>query len=545
MTELSIILVKVTLVLLAGLVASVALRKVNPVLESILWRFVFAAILLLPLVSAQFNWIVIPVKPKAPISVVQPPASGTVVSINNPTVSTVRIEEPPAATSAGKTHRSQFSLFPLLATIYFIGLAVGAIRLANSIRLRNRVKRDALPMELDQDWQTSVEHASELLDFRSTVELRVHGQAPTPMGWGIRKATIILPTGATQWSETYREYVLLHELTHLHRFDTLFRFLTEISSIIFWFHPFIYLAKHRFHFAEERATDEQVLRLSSPGNGSDYAELLLRFASKNAAKTTRPFSAVSAGMARSNSVSQRIEAILGGQRPPQLSIRSGIALVLVATMLTGLVSGTQFLVAQVNPSPEFGNPETSPERADDDTSLYTFTYFVDPVTWQRILADNVDGQLERRSALKVLWPNSDPPSGTSAIYNPGGNRLVIRSTMTECKRIEALLQSPVVIIRTQISIYQIPAKMANKLAKTYPEGANASAGVEAIHEQIREGNPDFNLLHVSTTNQYNDNKTVKTAIRFRNLTITDTHVDSPSLNAPLNFSLKNRSSAFD
>jgi len=77
--------------------------------------------------------------------------------------------------------------------------------------------------------------------------------------------------------------ILAHEIAHIRHLDLRWNVLVILSEILFFFHPFVYLGTRGVLVAQEMAADTTALRLT-PSPASCYAEMLVRMASKRAAR---------------------------------------------------------------------------------------------------------------------------------------------------------------------------------------------------------------------------------------------------------------------
>lgn len=90
-----------------------------------------------------------------------------------------------------------------------------------------------------------------------------------------RRNLILLPHDfLTRFDSTQRMLVLRHEISHLRRWDPLWRLLAECFLVVLWFHPLAWLARARFQLDQELACDDYALRhyLSTR---TDYARTLM------------------------------------------------------------------------------------------------------------------------------------------------------------------------------------------------------------------------------------------------------------------------------
>ncbi len=97
----------------------------------------------------------------------------------------------------------------------------------------------------------------------------------TPFVLGLIKPRVYLPAGLP---EREKEYVLLHELTHIRRRDYLIKALANLTLCIHWFNPLAWLAFRLMAADMEMSCDEQVLKKLGPEIKKEYSASLLSMA---------------------------------------------------------------------------------------------------------------------------------------------------------------------------------------------------------------------------------------------------------------------------
>lgn len=98
----------------------------------------------------------------------------------------------------------------------------------------------------------------------------------SPMLWGMgRRACLVFPAKlVSRLSPAELDALLLHELAHFARGDHWVRVLELISSVVYWWHPVFWWARHELEIAEEQCCDAWVIEHQS-GARLSYAEALL------------------------------------------------------------------------------------------------------------------------------------------------------------------------------------------------------------------------------------------------------------------------------
>jgi TonB family protein len=160
-------------------------------------------------------------------------------------------------TAAGAAPRT--SLIPLTvilaATLWLIGVAAMSIRAV--------IGRIALARTTS---------SAARVDSISGVDVRLAG-VQTPMLAGLRRPVILLPLAARNWSDSQRDMVVTHELTHFRRGDVWTNLLAQIVRVVFWFHPVVWALIARLSREQELTCDEAVV--AAGHRPHEYAAFLL------------------------------------------------------------------------------------------------------------------------------------------------------------------------------------------------------------------------------------------------------------------------------
>lgn len=98
---------------------------------------------------------------------------------------------------------------------------------------------------------------------------------PTAFVFGVLRPKIYLPADLTQQEE---DFILLHEKSHIRRFDPLIKLFSFLILTIHWFNPLVWLAFFASGKDMEMACDEAVIRRLGNGVKKEYSASLLRLA---------------------------------------------------------------------------------------------------------------------------------------------------------------------------------------------------------------------------------------------------------------------------
>src|SRR5579864_1983156 len=98
-----------------------------------------------------------------------------------------------------------------------------------------RMRRNAVELH---DRAINHEIAAEL-GVRRRFELRQSNAEIVPLAAGMWHPLVLLPASASEWSPERWRIVLLHELAHIQRRDSLTQALAELALCLYWFHPLV------------------------------------------------------------------------------------------------------------------------------------------------------------------------------------------------------------------------------------------------------------------------------------------------------------------
>jgi len=155
----------------------------------------------------------------------------------------------------------------------FVAILVFSINLTNYIRFTQKLK-------LTNQSATEDENIilNSLVDGQHNIKLVRNPLVSTPMLIGIFRPCIIIPD--MKFNKKQFRYILLHELTHLKRYDILIKWLTMLVTSLHWFNPFIYFIKREINHTCELACDEVVIRRLNCAEKQAYGDTLISVASE-------------------------------------------------------------------------------------------------------------------------------------------------------------------------------------------------------------------------------------------------------------------------
>ncbi|MGE4485915.1 MAG: M56 family metallopeptidase [Oscillospiraceae bacterium] len=160
--------------------------------------------------------------------------------------------------------------------------------------------------------------------LRDNVYLADHTASPFVIGLICPK--IYLPSNL---SELEREYIILHEQTHIRRCDHIVKLIAFSALAVHWFNPLVWLAFVLCNKDMEMSCDESVMKHMDTDIRCDYSASLLRLA------TGRKFAAGTPLAFGEGNTKERIKNVLNYKRPAfRIVVVGAIAVIAVCIGLT-------------------------------------------------------------------------------------------------------------------------------------------------------------------------------------------------------------------
>jgi beta-lactamase regulating signal transducer with metallopeptidase domain len=187
-------------------------------------------------------------------------------------------------------------------------------------------------------WRQIVDETSARMGTSRPVSIYLSSRVGAPMTWGAIRPVLMVPVESDGWTDELKRSVAAHELAHVMRNDYLLQLMAMVTCAIYWFNPLVWMTSHRMRQAAERACDDQVLKLGTPGE--EYAAHLIGVA--RVSTNLRLSGAVAIGMARPSTLEGRIVDVLDTDRARgEAAPRTRKAIVAAATMVLVLVGGVE------------------------------------------------------------------------------------------------------------------------------------------------------------------------------------------------------------
>lgn len=213
-------------------------------------------------------------------------------------------------------------------------LSVGAI---GHFRNMRRIRQSASAP--DRELQAAIEDAAKIAGLGNAPQTLISPAVASPAVTGFARPVLLLPAGFPGgFSATEARLILLHELTHLKRFDLPINWLLCVLQAMHWFNPLLWLAFARMRADREAACDARVLSINTADRRSEYGGALLKL------QCMAPSRFLSLGFVgifeRSSEIKSRIRGI-SHYRPARFGSKVAGGALLILLMLFGATQGQQ------------------------------------------------------------------------------------------------------------------------------------------------------------------------------------------------------------
>ena len=185
-----------------------------------------------------------------------------------------------------------------------------------------RAYQAALPIDLP--WIT---HWLRAQETRRTVKIRQFDQISAPLTYGVFRPVILLPKRMNWTDEKQIRYILTHELTHIKRFDTLWKWLLAASLCIHWFNPLVWVMYVLANRDIEISCDEAVVSTYGNTQKSSYALTLIGMEEK------RSFQTLLSNNFSKNAIKERIQSIMKLKKASRIGLLVAGLLVFAAVIV--------------------------------------------------------------------------------------------------------------------------------------------------------------------------------------------------------------------
>ena len=185
--------------------------------------------------------------------------------------------------------------------------------------------RSSLPLS---DWDIS--HRLGNIEIPKGIQIRQSDEISAPLTYGVFRTVILLPKlildGKDSESKSrLLDFALMHELTHIRRFDPAIKLLAIAVCCVHWFNTAVWLMAWLLNRDIELSCDERVVSAFGTDSRADYANALISLEEKRSGVP------IYTGFCR-NAVQERITAIM---KTKKIGVISALAACLVVACTIG------------------------------------------------------------------------------------------------------------------------------------------------------------------------------------------------------------------
>ncbi|HUE72882.1 MAG TPA: M56 family metallopeptidase [Pirellulaceae bacterium] len=234
-----------------------------------------------------------------------------------------------------------------ISPLYLAGVACILGRLVFGVWGGHRLRRMAIPIE-DETLLASFRKLAYRVGLKVVPTVAWCEQISVPVVVGIVKPMILLPMAAvSNLAPDQLQALMLHELSHIRRYDPIVNLLQRIVEAVLFFHPAVWFVSRRISIEREHAADDMVL--AAGWDRPLYADALLRMAelatSFSGSSGAKRAAVLAATGTNPSEFKLRILRLLDASRPPKFALsRTSILLV-----LSFILMGAVFAWSQTHP----------------------------------------------------------------------------------------------------------------------------------------------------------------------------------------------------
>ena len=281
-------------------------------------------------------------------------------------------------------------ILPYLSAAYLIILIAPAWQFIRNYRFVQMIRKAGIK-KMDVAWRLYVKRTAATMGIVREVKIWLSELVTSPVTIGYLKPIILIPVAAiNNLTSNQLEAVILHELSHIYRYDYFLNLILSFIRTILYFNPFVKLLVASIEKERENSCDEMVLQFQY--KPSEYASALLRL------EQSKHRQLVMAAAGKNHDLLNRIESILGMRKKGWNPIRQ----LSVALLIMLGIALLQFLIPVNNKESKQGFYSLS-----NELSPYYF------MNGRNVPADNLVANI---SAVKPVIKNKSEAANGKDIF---------------------------------------------------------------------------------------------------------------------------------
>lgn len=194
-------------------------------------------------------------------------------------------------------------ILPYASAAYLIILIAPVWQFIRNYRYVQVIRNSGIK-KMDVAWRLYVKRTAAAMGIAREVKIWLSEWVTSPVTIGYLKPIILIPVAAINNLTPHQlEAVILHELSHIYRYDYFLNLILSFIKTVLYFNPFVKLLVTSIEKEREHSCDEMVLQFQyKPG---EYASALLRL------EQNKHRQMVMAAAGKNHDLLHRIESILG------------------------------------------------------------------------------------------------------------------------------------------------------------------------------------------------------------------------------------------
>src|SRR5215203_137502 len=194
-------------------------------------------------------------------------------------------------------------ILPYASLAYLVILVAPIWQFIRNYRFVQMI-RNTGTKKMDVAWRMYVQRTTVAMGIARDVKIWLSEWVTSPVTIGYLKPIILIPVAAINNLTPHQlEAVILHELSHIYRYDYFLNLILSFIKTVLYFNPFVKLLVKSIEKEREHSCDEMVLQFQyKPG---EYASALLRL------EQSKHRQMVMAAAGKNHDLLNRIESILG------------------------------------------------------------------------------------------------------------------------------------------------------------------------------------------------------------------------------------------
>ena len=150
---------------------------------------------------------------------------------------------------------------PLIVTVWLFGFFLFSLRFVGGLLYVQKLKNEGIN-PLDDPWTYRLRALSKKLVLNKIVQIFESAKVKTPITIGYLKPVILLPIGMIAGlPQDQVEAIIIHELSHIKRYDFIVNLFQTFVETIFFYHPVIWWISSTIKSERENCCDDLTLKL--------------------------------------------------------------------------------------------------------------------------------------------------------------------------------------------------------------------------------------------------------------------------------------------